>query len=130
MKKLMTILAIASTTILFTSCSKEDDGIITNYKKAAFGGMISSNGSLTINGNPAVLNQVYDVKKGDVLKFIDNGNDIYHQGFTWYSTTGSPNIVNPGTIEQGLTYGEIIIETGSVANSYGQDDVNLTYIVK
>jgi hypothetical protein len=128
MKKLFTLAILAIATLSFTSCEKEELPI--NYKKAAFGGMLSSKGKVTINGKPAVLNQVYEVKKGDVLKFTDPGDDIVTPGWTLYSTTGGPNIVHPSTTEHGVTYGEIIIETGSVANSYGQVDVNLTYTVK
>lgn len=131
MKKLITLSILAIATLSFTSCEKEEEqDIITNYKKAAFGGMLSTNGSLTINGKPAELNKVYDVKKGDVLKFIDPGVDIVTPGWTLYSTNGGPDIIIPGSTEEGVTYGEIIIESGSVANSYGQADVNLTYIVK
>lgn len=128
MKKLITLSILAIATLSFTSCEKEELPI--NYKKAAFGGMLSANGKLTINGKPAELNKVYEVKKGDKLVFRDPGVDIVTPGWTLYSTTGGPNIVHPSTVEQGVTYGEIIIESGSVANSYGQADVNLTYTVK
>ena len=128
MKKLIT-LSILAIAILFTSCSKDEDKIVS-YKKAAFGGMLSSKGKVTINGVTKELNTVYNVKKGDILKFVDTGDDIFTQGWTLYSTTGGPNIVYPSTTQQGVTYGEIIIESGSVANSYGQVDVNLTYTVK
>jgi len=112
-----------------STCSKDEDKIVS-YKKAAFGGMLSSKGKVTINGITKELNTVYNVKKGDILKFIDTGDDIVTPGWTLYSTTGGPNIVHPSTVEQAATYGEIIIESGSVANSWGQDDVNLTYTVK
>jgi hypothetical protein len=128
MKKLFTLAILAIATLSFTSCEKEELPI--NYKKAAFGGMLSSKGKITINGKTAVLNKVYEVKKGDVLQFFDTGDDIVTPGFTLYSTTGGPDIVYPSTTEHGPTYGEIIIETGSVASSYGQVDVNLTYTVK
>ena len=130
MKKLITLSILAIATLSFTSCEKEEDELIINYKKAAFGGMLSPNGSLTINGKPAELNKVYEVKKGDKLVFSDPGVDIVTPGWTLYSTTGGPDITIPGSTEHGATYGEIIIESGSVANSYGQVDVNLTYTVK
>jgi len=132
MKKLITILSIAILGLSFTSCTKENDEL-QNVREvnAAFGGTLSQNGTVTINGIPVQINEVYKVKTGDVLRFVDPGVDIFHQGFTLYSTTGGPNIVvSEDRWEQGFTYGEIIVDLGSVATSAGQDDVNLTYIIK
>ncbi len=125
MKKIITILFGL---MIFSSCEKEKitESETLSLKKAAFGGMLSSRGKLTINGKPASLNVIYDVKKGDVLKFIDPGDD-------WVTPPSfdlSGNQVGGGLVQHGLTYGEIIIESGSVANSQGSVDVNLSYIVK
>ena len=124
--KIMTITLMMCS--VFTSCSDKEElkNEVTKTVPVAFGGMLSSRGKVTINGNQVLLNTVYQSKKGDVLKFTDPGDD-WTSPPSWELGTGN---FNPGYTEQGPTYGEIIVETGSVANSYGQVDVNLTYTVK
>ena len=118
--------------ITIVSCVK-DEMLLPSYT-AAFGGMVSVNGSLTINGDGVKLNTPYIVKRGDILKFIDTGVDVNHPPIWLYPTNGgSPLLVSAAYTEEGVTYGEIIVATNgiaiSVASSQGQDDVNLTYII-
>jgi len=124
--KIMTIALMMCS--VFTSCSDKEElkNEVVKTVPVAFGGMLSSRGKVTINGNQVLLNTIYQAKKGDVLKFTDPGDD-------WTSPPTfdlSGNQIGGGYTEEGVTYGEIIVETGSVANSYGQTDVNLTYTVK
>ena len=124
--KIMTITLMMCS--VFTSCSDKEElkNEVIKTVPVAFGGMLSSRGKVTINGNQVLLNTIYQAKKGDVLKFTDPGDDWTYPPIY----ISDPFQFIPGYTEEGVTYGEIIVETGSVANSYGQVDVNLTYTVK
>lgn len=129
MKKITTLVAI--TLLALTSCTKEESPMTPLIPhKAAFGGSLSPNGKLTINGKKADLNTIYDVKVGDVLKFTDLGVDIIHPDQWMYPSNGdSPFLAWQGYTEHGFTYGVIIVDAWTVKTSSGPD-VNLTYTVK
>jgi hypothetical protein len=129
MKKITTLVAI--TLLALTSCSKEETTITPSVPhKAAFGGTISPNGKVTINGKECKLNEIYDVKVGDVLKFTDPGIDIVHPDEWMYPSNGNPPYLAwQGYTEHGFTYGVIIVDAWTVKTST-PPDVNLTYTVK
>lgn len=134
MKKIiLTLIAILLmiAIVALSSCKKENETKPTKPTKPvvishlAFGGMLSSIGYVTINNINKQLGEIYEVKSGDIAKFIDLGDD---QTFILYPTNGGEPIT---TIYQGTTSGAIIIDMGiTVANYSGEGDCILTYIVK
>lgn len=128
MKKITTLVAI--TLLALTSCTKEELVTPITSHKAAFGGTLSPNGKVTINGKECKLNEIYDVKVGDVLKFYDPGVDIVYPDQWMYPSNGNPpHMTQQGYTEHGFTYGVIIVDAWTVKTSSGPD-VNLIYTIK
>lgn len=108
--------------------SQEPEAEQTHY--IAFGGTLSSNGHVYINNVEKTLNVIYEVKKGDVAKFTDTGNDIIHPpGYVINTPNGPITSVGPYT-EQGYTHGSIVFDGGTVVAHYeGNGDCNISYKV-
>ena len=130
MKKILLTLGLGLT--LF-SCKKEDIKPNTVKHTVTFGGYLSVNGTVTINGVVKSLSIPYDVKVGDVLRFDDTGADIVHPDIWLYPSGngGSPLLAQAGWTEQGETCGIIIVDGGSAAQQLDSySDIHLKYIVK
>lgn len=121
-KTIITIMAGAF--LLFASCKKEETPEPKHI--AAFGGVLTANGHVYINGEEKSLEVVYDVKVGDVLRYVDTGEDWNSTGLTEIGSNEPPVI----TTHQGETEGYIIVD-GVIAQQYqGNGDCNLVYKVK
>ncbi len=127
--------------VAISSCKKEETIVKSNnlvYKTAFFSGTQSKNLILTVNGSRTfdgpyiILNKSIQVKKGDVLKYVDTGEDIIITPEEPIYQCCPFVIVgyNPAVIQQGFVYGSIVVDNQIVKTSQGQDDVNLTYTVQ
>lgn len=136
MKTILLLLAIVA--LLFSSCKKSEKNNptqVTTY--CTFAGSFNSTYHCYINNIEKQVNIVYEVKKGDNLKVVDNGSDVYHQAEpTLYPIGGgSPIYGQPAYTEQGFTGGSIIITKDNKAVTVAQNtgcncDTNLNYTVQ
>lgn len=136
MKKLILIgLFVAS---ILTSCEKDDVALPRLQPKeviktAYFSGYASPTAILThhkITGQKVTcgFNIKIELRKGDRLTFVDNGNDIYHPAFTMYNPDGTIFYQRPEEIEHGYTYGVIMVDAVIVRESNKNlPDVNISY---
>jgi len=133
MKNTIKILTLAI--IALTSCKKETINTTSNSYKVSFTGTLSTTFHCYINNNEVKPVTTYDVKKGDVLKIVDEGTDIYHSPTPDFYPFNGPVIKGkPGYTEQGYTSGTILLFINgnqTYAPSYGgYGDTNLTYTIK
>ena len=123
------IILFAFAIVALSSCKKEENVKPTPppvvWSHIVFSGSLSSVGYVSINDVPKQLNVAYEVKSGDVAKYVDHGND---ETYTLYPSNGGPSTTY---VTQGYTSGYIIADLGVTVASYnGNGDCNLYYTVK
>ena len=97
----------------------------------------TESGAYSINNVEKQLLVVYTVKKGDKLKYVDNGVDVYVQAIHLHQIGGNGSCTSgchPAYTNQGFTGGSIIVDEGNgqktVATYQGNGDTNLNYTVQ
>lgn len=123
MKKIITIAIVA---LALVSCKKEELKPVEKKKYTImFAPILSSHGYVSINGVNKTINTKYDVVAGDILRFVDTGDDVYHLEPDPSGT--HPYQYGVGWKEEGYTNGAIIVDAGVVKQYSGQGDCNISY---